>query len=69
MARRDKLEESLADAEDKAAAAKELQALEKLLLSYAEKLGLTPASRVALARKRAAAVETEERDYLFGDCL
>lgn len=69
MARRDKLEESLADAEDTAAAAKELQALEKLLLSYAEKLGLTPASRVALARKRAAAVGAEERDDLFGDCL
>ena len=69
MARRDKLEESLADAEDSSAAAKELQALEKLLLSYAEKLGLTPASRVALARKRAAAVGAEERDDLFGDCL
>lgn len=69
MARRDKLEETLADAEDPSAAAKELQALEKLLLSYAEKLGLTPASRVALARKRAAAVGAEERDDLFGDCL
>lgn len=67
MARRDKLEDALADAADPSAAAKELQALEKLLLSYAEKLGLTPASRVALARKRAAAVEVEERDYLFGD--
>lgn len=67
MARRDKLEKALADAEDPSAAAKELQALEKLLLSYAEKLGLTPASRVALARKRAAAVDVEEKDYLFGD--
>lgn len=67
MARRDKLEKDLAGAEDPSAAAKELQSLEKLLLSYAEKLGLTPASRVALARKRAAAVEGEERDYLFGD--
>lgn len=67
MARRDKLEKDLAKAEDPSAAAKELQSLEKLLLSYAEKLGLTPASRVALARKRAAVVEGEERDYLFGD--
>lgn len=67
MERRDKLEKAAKKAEDPAAAAKELQALEKLLLSYAEKLGLTPASRVALARKRAAAVETEERDYLYGD--
>lgn len=67
MARRDKLEKDMADAEDASAAAKELQSLEKLLLSYAEKLGLTPASRVALARKRAAAVEAEERDYLYGD--
>lgn len=69
MERRDKLEKAAKKAEDPAAAAKELQALEKLLLSYAEKLGLTPASRVALARKRAAAVGAEERDDLFGDCL
>lgn len=66
MARRDKLEKDLAAAEDPSAAAKELQSLEKLLLSYAEKLGLTPASRVALARKRAAQ-EDSEKDPLYGD--
>lgn len=42
-----------------------LNGLEKTLLTYAEKLGLTPSSRAALARRRAAAVE--EPDELFGD--
>ena len=45
---------------------KPLLTLEKQLLAYADKLGLTPESRVRLARKRAAQ-ETEAIDPLFGD--
>ena len=45
---------------------KSLLALDKQLLAYADKLGLTPESRVRLARKRAAQ-ETEAIDPLFGD--
>lgn len=45
-----------------------LQALERNLLQYAEKLGLTPSGRVRLAQKRAqAAAEPEPDDDLFGD--
>ena len=46
-----------------------LQSLERSILSYADKLGLTPSGRVHLARKRAARaaeVPDEEAD-LFGD--
>ena len=45
---------------------KPLLTLEKQLLAYADKLGLTPESRVRLARKRAAQ-EAEAIDPLFGD--
>lgn len=45
-----------------------LQAMERTLLQYADKLGLTPAGRVRLAQKRAqAAAEPEPDDDLFGD--
>lgn len=45
-----------------------LQALERNLLQYAEKLGLTPSGRVRLAQKRAqAAAEPEPDGDLFGD--
>lgn len=45
-----------------------LQALERNLLQYAEKLGLTPSGRVRLAQKRAqAAAESAPDDDLFGD--
>ena len=45
-----------------------LQAHEKTLLSYADKLGMTPEARVRLARKRAAQVEAPQPDDdLFGD--
>ena len=44
-----------------------LQAHEKTLLSYADKLGMTPEARVRLARKRAAQVEQTPDDDLFGD--
>lgn len=44
-----------------------LQALERNVLQYADKLGLTPAGRVRLAQKRAAAAGTEHVDDLFGD--
>ena len=38
------------------------------ILQYAEKLGLTPAGRVRLAQKRAAAAEAKDPDGdLFGD--
>jgi len=48
-----------------------LQTLNKDILAYADKLGLTPSGRVRLAQKRSAAIaddleRTEERD-LFGD--
>ena len=43
-----------------------LQALERNILQYAEKLGLTPSGRVRLAQKRAAAA-SEQADDLFGD--
>ena len=46
-----------------------LQGQERTILQYADKLGLTPSGRVALARKRAAKVGSEvgEDDDLFGD--
>lgn len=46
-----------------------LQGQERSILQYADKLGLTPAGRVALARKRAAkaAGSPGEDDDLFGD--
>ena len=45
-----------------------LQGHEKTLLSYADKLGMTPEGRVRLARKRAAQVENPQPDDdLFGD--
>lgn len=44
-----------------------LQAHEKAILSYADKLGLTPESRVRLARKRAAQEAEAVKDDLFGD--
>lgn len=45
-----------------------LQSHEKTLLTYADKLGMTPEARVRLARKRAAQAAVEEPDGdLFGD--
>ena len=44
-----------------------LQALERNILQYADKLGLTPAGRVRLAQKRAAAMGETKTDDLFGD--
>lgn len=45
-----------------------LQALDRTLLQYAEKLGLTPSGRVRLAQQRAkAAAEPEPDRDLFGD--
>ena len=45
-----------------------LQGHEKTLLIFADKLGMTPESRVRLARKRAAqAAEPDPDDDLFGD--
>lgn len=42
--------------------------LEKTILQYAEKLGLTPSGRIRLAQKRAAAAaEQGPDDDLFGD--
>ena len=43
-----------------------LQALERNILQYAEKLGLTPSGRVRLAQRRASAA-SEQADDLFGD--
>mgnify|MGYP002511413847 CR=1 FL=1 len=44
-----------------------LQALERNILQYAEKLGLPPSGRVRLAQKRAAAMGEAQADDLFGD--
>lgn len=44
-----------------------LQALERNVLQYADKLGLTPAGRVRLAQRRAAAAGADQTDDLFGD--
>lgn len=44
-----------------------LQALERNILQYADKLGLTPSGRVRLAQKRAAAMGEAQTDDLFGD--
>lgn len=44
-----------------------LQAHEKTVLSYADKLGLHPESRARLARKRAAQEAEQVTDDLFGD--
>lgn len=44
-----------------------LQALERNILQYADKLGLTPSGRVRLAQKRAAAMGETKTDDLFGD--
>lgn len=44
-----------------------LQALERNILQYAEKLGLTPSGRVRLAQKRASAMGEAKLDDLFGD--
>ncbi len=45
-----------------------LQSLERNILQYAEKLGLTPSGRVRLAQKRAAqAMEADADSDLFGD--
>lgn len=44
-----------------------LQALERNVLQYADKLGLTPSGRVRLAQKRAAAMGEGQADDLFGD--
>lgn len=48
---------------------KTLQGQEKSILQYADKLGLTPAGRVSLARKRAAKVmaDGDDVDELYGD--
>lgn len=44
-----------------------LQSLERNILQYADKLGLTPSGRVRLAQKRAAAAGEAQTDDLFGD--
>ncbi|MCI8537756.1 MAG: phage terminase small subunit P27 family [Oscillospiraceae bacterium] len=50
------------------AASGKMQSLERNLLQYAEKLGLTPSGRVRLAQKRAEqAAKTELDGDLFGD--
>lgn len=45
-----------------------MQSLERNLLQYAEKLGLTPSGRIRLAQKRAEQAATKDPDGdLFGD--
>lgn len=61
--------EKIAEAAGKLdAASGKMQSLERNLLQYAEKLGLTPSGRVRLAQKRAEqAAKTEPDGDLFGD--
>jgi len=47
--------------------AAKLSSLESGILRYAEKLGLTPASRIGMARKKSQAEASEKNDDLFGD--
>jgi P27 family predicted phage terminase small subunit len=45
-----------------------MQSLERNILQYAEKLGLTPSGRIRLAQKRAEqAAQTDPDGDLFGD--
>ena len=44
-----------------------LQALERNILQYADKLGLTPAARIRMAQRRATAAGEKQADDLFGD--
>lgn len=54
--------------DDILAISKRIDALDRSLLSYAEKLGCTPSGRVRLAQKRAAAIaDAEPNGDLFGD--
>lgn len=63
--------QSIADAAAKLdAVSGKMQSLERNILQYAEKLGLTPSGRVRLAQKRALAaadVKTDPDGDLFGD--
>ena len=63
--------EAVADAAAKLdAVSGKMQSLERNILQYAEKLGLTPSGRVRLAQKRAAAAAGASADPdgdLFGD--
>lgn len=62
--------EAVADAVSKLdAVSGKMQSLERNILQYAEKLGLTPSGRVRLAQKRAqaAAAQTDPDGDLFGD--
>lgn len=50
------------------ALSKQINAQDRSLLAYAEKLGLTPSGRIRLAQKRAAEAASEASDGdLFGD--
>ena len=49
------------------AISKQINAQDRSLLAYAEKLGCTPSGRVRLAQKRAAAESNEPNGDLFGD--
>ena len=46
---------------------KQVAALERNLMTYADKLGFTPQSRVRLAQKRAAAAMADPEGDFFGD--
>ena len=63
--------EAVADAVSKLdAVSGKMQSLERNILQYAEKLGLTPSGRVRLAQKRAQAAAEDRADPdgdLFGD--
>lgn len=48
-------------------ASNRLQSLERNILQYAEKLGLTPSGRIRLAQKRSAQAVVDPSDDLYGD--
>lgn len=71
MARRDELSNQFGtipyiNTKDKTNALISLQQQEKLVLSYAEKLGLTPAGRARLAKKRAQERPIDNTVDMFG---
>lgn len=64
--KKDAAEMSAGKTDELDALGSKLATLERNIMTYADKLGFTPHSRVRLAQKRAAAVVDEDADF-FGD--
>lgn len=69
LSRMEQLEEALADADtstERERIIMRLESAERTQLSYASKLGLTPESRVRLAKKKAQPKEADAEEDLYG---